>query len=96
MPSEDRVPRLVVDTNLLVGNLFRPSAPGPAGILAGWREGTLRLCVSAEVLREMRATLGRLPVSENRRAEIFDLLEDPRHTDRLDSVADSGFGPTPS
>jgi predicted nucleic acid-binding protein len=43
------------------------------------------------VLREIRATLGRLPVAAERKARILDRLEDPRETDRVDPVPDSGF-----
>ena len=84
-------PRLVIDTNLLVGWLFRPHAPGPAGIVERWRDGRLRVCVSDAVVREMRATLGRLPVGAARRQALFDLLDDPRRTERLDGIPDSGF-----
>jgi putative PIN family toxin of toxin-antitoxin system len=91
MPTEGALPRLVVDTNLLVGHLFHPDARGPRVILARWREGSLRVCVSAEVLREVRSTLRRLPVSERRKQEILDLLEDPERTDLWDCVEDTGF-----
>ena len=83
--------RLVVDTNLLVGHLFRPQSPGPAGILRRWRDGRVRVCVSSPVLREIRATLRRLPVAEERRRELLTLLEDPERTELVDDVPDSGF-----
>ncbi len=85
------IARLVIDTNLLVGHLFRPQSPGPAGILERWRDGRVRVCVSSAVLREVRATFRRLPVPAARKQEIFDLLEDPARTERLDGVPDSGF-----
>lgn len=83
--------RIVVDTNLLVALVFRPRAPGPAGVVERWRDGRVRVCVSPPVLREMRATLGRLPASADRKAALLDLLEDPERTDRLEPVPDSGW-----
>ena len=86
-----RPARIVIDTNLLVAAVFRPSARGPAGVLERWRDGRLTVCVSAPVLREMRATLGRLPVGADRRDPLLDLLDDPHRTERLDPVPDSGW-----
>ena len=85
------VPRIVVDTNLLVAWLFRPSAAGPRTVMEGWAKGEVRVCVSDAVVAEMRATLGRLPVAADRRRQILDRLEDPARTDRADPVPDSGF-----
>ncbi len=85
------VPRLVVDTNLFVGWLFRPSAPGPAEIVARWERGDVRLCVSEPVLREVRATLRRLPASADRKERVLDRLEDPASTDLVPDPPDSGF-----
>lgn len=84
-------PRLVVDTNLFVGWLFRPSAPGPAGIVKSWEEGRVRLCVSDDVLREVRATLGRLPVPAERKDLVLERLEDPARTEHIACPPDSGF-----
>lgn len=83
--------RIVVDTNLLVALVFRPGAPGPAGVLERWRDSRVRVCVSDPVLREMRATLGRLPVAPSRTGALLDLLDDPGRTERLDPVPDSGW-----
>ena len=85
------VPRLVVDTNLFVGWLFRPQAPAPREILARWAAGTVRFCVSEAILREMRATLGRLPAAADRKATILARLEDPAYTELVEPVPDSGF-----
>ena len=84
-------PRIVVDTNLFVGLIFRPHAAGPRGIWDRWGEGEVRLCVSEPVLREIRATLGRLPVAADRKSRILDRLEDPATVERIDPVPDSGF-----
>jgi putative PIN family toxin of toxin-antitoxin system len=81
----------VIDTNLLVGHLFRPEAPGPAEILERWRTGRVRVCVSPPVVREIRATLRRLPIPARRKQALFDLLEDPERTEQLDGIPDSGF-----
>ncbi|NNE42908.1 MAG: putative toxin-antitoxin system toxin component, PIN family [Gemmatimonadetes bacterium] len=89
--STDRVPRLVLDTNLFVGWIFRPQAPAPARILRDWSAGRLRVCTSPAVLREVRATLGRLPATALRRDVIFELLENPDVTEVLEEVADSGW-----
>ena len=95
MPSEGgpapAVPRIVVDTNLLVAWLFRPAAAGPRAVMERWAGGEVRVCVSDAVIAEMRATLGRLPVSPDRKRQILDRLEDPALTDRVDPVPDSGF-----
>ena len=91
MTSEARPPRLVVDTNLLVGHLFRPQAGGLARVVDLWRRGEVRACVSAAVLREVRATLRRIPVDAGRRQELLDLLADPDRTELHEEVADSGF-----
>jgi putative PIN family toxin of toxin-antitoxin system len=84
-------PRIVVDTNLLVAAVFRPGAPGPAGVLERWRDGRVTVCVSDPVLREMRATLGRLPVDPDRKARILDLLDDRARTEIVAPVPDSGW-----
>jgi putative PIN family toxin of toxin-antitoxin system len=84
-------PRIVVDTNLFVALLFRPQAPGPRAVHDRWVAGEVRLCVSGPVLREIRATLGRLPVAEAAKSAILDRLEDPVATDRIEEVPDSGF-----
>jgi putative PIN family toxin of toxin-antitoxin system len=81
----------VVDTNLLVALVFRPGAPGPAGVLERWKDGRLRVCASPAVLREMRATLGRLPAGAERKRELLELLENPRTTEVFDDVEDSGW-----
>jgi putative PIN family toxin of toxin-antitoxin system len=86
-----KVPRVVVDTNLLVGLLFHPGARGPAAILADWKDGRLRVCVSPAVVQEIEATFRRLPVPERRKREVLSLLEDPARTERLESVADTGW-----
>lgn len=83
--------RLVVDTNLLAARLFRPNAIGPAEIFARWQDGVVRICVSPEVLREIRSTLRRLPVSEPRKRAILELLENPDRTELCRDVADTGF-----
>jgi putative PIN family toxin of toxin-antitoxin system len=83
--------KIVIDTNLLVAAVFRPGAPGPAGVLERWRDGRATVCVSGPVLREMRATLGRLPVEPARKAPLLDLLEDPGRTRTFDPVPDSGW-----
>ena len=85
------VPIVVVDTNLFVGHLFHPRAPGPAALLAAWRAGEIRVCVSPAVVREIESTIGRLPVAESRKRELLDLIGDPARTERIDEVADSGF-----
>jgi len=85
------VPRLVVDTNLFVAWLFRPSAPGPRAVIEGWARGEIRLCVSEAVVAEMRSTLGRLPAGAERTREILERLEDPARTERIHPVPDSGF-----
>ena len=90
-PSPPRVPRLVIDTNQFVGLLFRPSAPGPRTLWERWGAGDLRVCVSAEVLREVRGTLRRLPVATDRKDEILARLESPHTADFHDEVPDSGF-----
>ena len=90
-PGPGSVPRIVIDTNLLVGHLFRPQASGPAGVLAAWRAGDLLVCTSEPVVREMRRTLGRLPVDDSRRRELLDLLDDGGRTELVDPVPDSGF-----
>lgn len=89
--STDAILRVVVDTNLFVGWLFHPSAPGPGTVMDRWRGGEIRLCVSAEVLQEVSATLGRLPVSAARKDEILDRLTDPEHSEAIESPPDSGF-----
>lgn len=86
-----RIPRLVVDTNLFVAWLFRPQSPGPREIVARWEAGAVRLCVSEAVLRELRATLGRLPAPAGRKAALLERLEDPAHTELVEPVPDSGF-----
>jgi len=92
MPTDDPpVPLLVVDTNLFVAALFRPRAPGPAAVLDAWRRGAIRLCVSDAVLGEVRATLRRLPVAPDRKAELLDRLADPAFTNHIPDPADSGF-----
>jgi len=94
MPSEGErpeVPRIVVDTNLFVGLVFRPQTPGPARLLDLWSRGGLRVCVSPPVLREVRATLRRLPVAEARTRGILDLLENPEATELFEEVEDSGW-----
>jgi putative PIN family toxin of toxin-antitoxin system len=85
------VPRLVVDTNLLVGWLFRPAARGPRRLVECWKRGEVRLCVSAAVVGEIRGTFSHLPVDEARKREILDRLDDPELTDHLDPIPDSGF-----
>lgn len=89
--SGSPVPRLVLDTNLFVAWIFRPRALSPARILDGWAAGRLRVCVSPAVLREVRATLGRLPASASRRDVVLELLENPGVTEVLEEVADSGW-----
>ena len=84
-------PRLVVDTNLFVAWLFRPQARGPAAVIDQWRRGGVRLCVSRDVLSEVRATLRRLPVLAERKAEILERLTDPVATQYLEFPEDSGF-----
>jgi putative PIN family toxin of toxin-antitoxin system len=85
------VPRIVVDTNLLVAWLFRPSSPGPRAVMERWERGELRVCTSDAVVEEVRATLGRLPAAADRKREILDRLEDPARTERVSPVPDSGF-----
>lgn len=80
-----------MDTNLWVAWLFRPQAPGPATVMERWRAGSVRLCVSRDVLSEVRSTLERLPVAAARKAEILDRLQDPAATDTFESPPDSGF-----
>jgi len=91
MTTEDPVPLVVVDTNLLVAWIWRPGSPGPAAILDAWGRGELRLCVSDAVLREIRATLRRLPAPGDRRERILERLGDPRFTNRLADPPDSGY-----
>ncbi|MEZ5063827.1 MAG: putative toxin-antitoxin system toxin component, PIN family [bacterium] len=86
-----RPPRLVVDTNLFVAWLFRPAAPGPRRLLDAWRAGQVRFCVSAPVLREIRATLSRLPGVGSRCRELLADLEDPQRTEFVDPAPNSGF-----
>jgi len=85
------VPRIVVDTNLLVAWLFRPSAPGPRAVMERWERHEVRFCASDAVIEEMRATLGRLPAAADRKRGILDRLEDPAFTERVSPVPDSGF-----
>ncbi len=83
--------RLVIDTNLFVGLLFRPNAAGPRGVWDLWTDGEVRVCVSDAVLREVRATLGRLPVAPTRREAILRRLEDPARAELIPDPPDSGF-----
>jgi putative PIN family toxin of toxin-antitoxin system len=85
------IPRLVVDTNLFVGLLFRPESPGPRGIWEAVLSGRARLVLSPPVLRELRATFRRLPVESARKREILDRLEDPSLVECREAVEDSGF-----
>ncbi len=91
MSGGRKVPLVVVDTNLLVGLLFDPRARGPAAILAEWKEGRLRVCVSPAVVREIEGTFRRLPVAERRKREVLALLKDPDRTERIDAIEDTGF-----
>lgn len=83
--------RIVVDTNLLVALIFRPGAHGPFGVFDLWCDGRARVCVSGPVLGEMRATVGRLPVSAGRKARVLDPLTDPTRSEWIDPVPDSGW-----
>ena len=83
--------RVVLDTNLLVGHLFRPEAAGLADLVARWKSGTVCVCISQPIRREMEATIRRIPVDAERKREILDLLNDPERTTNLDDVPDSGF-----
>jgi putative PIN family toxin of toxin-antitoxin system len=91
MPTEGRPARLVLDTNLLVARIFRPSAPGPGRILDLWDAGEVQACVSPAVLREMEATLGRLPDRSGRRDDILERLRNPSRTPVFEEVPDSGW-----
>lgn len=50
--------RIIVDTNVLVSSIFFGGIPGQ--IITGWRDGTVRIVTSPEILSEYADVLDRL------------------------------------
>ncbi len=83
--------RAVVDTNVFVSSFF---GGNPRKIIDLWKTGELILCLSAPIVDEYTAVLGRLGLEgEDELGELLDLLARGRHllfaakTPRLSIVA---------
>jgi len=66
------IPRIVVDTNVLVSSFLDPHG-SPGAVIDLWKTGNMSLCVSEEILEEYTEVLARLGLDG--RPELKELLE---------------------
>lgn len=75
------VPRLVVDTNVLVSSLFGRAS---RQLVELWREGRVTLCLSEEIMAEYLQVLPRFASVRDEARDLLALLAEGKHTVRVE------------